>query len=50
MPSRDFFRIKTNTLIRDEMMERRLIEGRRERFALWIMLAGSVLILYGIMM
>ena len=48
MPSRDFFHIKTNTLIRDEMMERRLIESRREYIALWLMLGGAVMILWAI--
>jgi hypothetical protein len=45
---RQYTRIVTNKVLRDESTERWLIEARRERVIYIVMLLGACLTLYGI--
>jgi hypothetical protein len=45
---RESFRIVTNPILRDERIERRIIEKNREDLLLKLLLAGAVLILVAV--
>ena len=46
---REAFIIARSSLVRDERLERRIIEYNRERLALSMVLAGSALLLFAIL-